>query len=113
MHRSLGDFVEHDAADVLALEFTLGFQQLVQMPGNGFALAVRVGCEVQRLGFLQGARNGVDVLLIALDHLVLHRKVVGGIDGAFLRHQVAHMAVGSQHLEVLAEVLLDGLHLPR
>jgi hypothetical protein len=51
--------------------------------------------------------------LVALDHLVLHREVVRRVDRAFLGHQVAHVAVGGQHLEVLAEVLLDGLRLGR
>ena len=31
-HRVLGDFVEHDALHVLALELALGFEELMQMP---------------------------------------------------------------------------------
>ena len=54
------------------------------------------------LGLLQRAGDGLDVLLVALDDAVLHREVVLGIDRAFLGHQVAHVAIGGQHLEVLA-----------
>jgi hypothetical protein len=53
------------------------------------------------------------VLLIALHHLIFHGEVVLGIDGPFLRHEIAHVAIGGQHLEILAEVLLDGLRLGR
>ena len=51
--------------------------------------------------------------LVALDQLVLHREAVVGIDRAFLRHQVAHVAIGGQHLEILAQVFLDGARLGR
>ena len=112
-HRVLGDLVEHHALHVLALELALRLQELVQMPGDGLALAVGVGREEQRLGLLQRARDGVDVLLVALDHLVLHREVVLRVDRAFLRHEIAHVAVRGEHLEVLAEVFLDGLRLGR
>jgi len=49
--------------------------------------------------------------LIPFDHLILHGEVMLGIDGAFFRHQVANVTVGGEDFEVLAEVLLDGLHL--
>ena len=65
------------------------------------------------LGLRQRARDGLDVTLVLLEHLVLHGVAVVGIDRAFLRHQVAHVAVGGEHLEVPAEVLLDGLGLGR
>ncbi len=53
------------------------------------------------------------MLLVALDHAVFHGETVLGIYGAFLRHQIAHVAIRSQHLEILAEILLDGLRLGR
>jgi hypothetical protein len=31
-----------------------------------------------------------------------------GIDRAFFRHEIAHVAVAGEHLVILAEVLLDG-----
>ena len=48
-HRVLGDLVEHDPLHLLALQRPLRLQQFVQVPGYGFALAVRVGREIQRL----------------------------------------------------------------
>ena len=112
-HRVLGDLVEHDALHVLALERALGLQQLVQMPGDGLALAVRVGREIQRFRLLQRSRYGIDMLLIAFDDLILHGEMTLRIDGALFRHQIPHVTVGGEHLEVLAEVLLDGLRLGR
>ncbi len=67
LHFALGDLVEHHAFDFLALEVAALFEQLAQVPGDGFAFAVRVGREIEVLGFLQRARDGVDVFFVALD----------------------------------------------
>ena len=105
--RILGDLVEHHAVRGLALELAAFLEDLVQVPGDRLALAVRVGRQHQRRRFLQRLGDGGDVLLVALDQPVLHREVVVGIDRAFLRHQVAHVPVGGEHFVVLAQVLLD------
>jgi hypothetical protein len=81
------------------------------VPGDRLALAVRVGGEVERAGFLQRARDGIHVALVLLQHLVFHGVAALGIDRALLRHQVAHVAVGSEHVELAAQILLDGLGL--
>ena len=105
------DLVEHHAMHVLAVERAQLFQQLGQVPGDRFAFAVRVGREVQRVGLLQRARDRLHVLLVLVEDLIAHRELALRIDGAFLRHEVAHVTIGSQHLEILAEILLDGLRL--
>ncbi len=110
-HRVLGDFVKYYSLYLFALEGTFRLQQLVQVPRNGLALPVRVGGEEQGLRFLERARNGVHVLLISFHHLILHGEVMLGVDGAFFRHQIAHMAIRGEDFEVLAEVFLDGLRL--
>ena len=51
-HRLLGDGVEHHAADRLVLQHALALQHFEHMPGNGLALAVRVGGEDQPVGIL-------------------------------------------------------------
>ena len=53
------------------------------------------------------------MLFIALDEPVLHGEIVVGIDRAFLGHQIAHVPVGSQHLVVFAQILLDRARLGR
>ena len=40
-------------------------------------------------------------------------EIVLGIDCAFLGNEITHVAIGGQHLEILAEVFLDGLRLGR
>jgi hypothetical protein len=83
------------------------------VPGNRFTLAVRVGREIDGRGFLSGLHDLVDVLLVLVDELVLHREAVLGIDGAFLRHEIANVAVRRQHLEIASEVFLDRARLGR
>src|SRR5438105_7968576 len=51
------------------------------------------------------------MFFIALYELVAHGEIVVGIDGAFLGHQIADMAVRGQNFKVLSQVLLDCLRL--
>ena len=92
---------------VLADQLIARLQDLLQMPGDRLALAVGIRCEIQGFGLAQCARDGIDVPRALLELLVLHRKAMIGIDRAFLRHEVAHVPVGGEHIEVLAQVLLD------
>ncbi len=87
------DLVEHDAMDVFALQVTARIQYLSQVPCDGLALAIGVGCQVKRFRFAQRARDGIDVALVFLEHLVFHGVALLGIDGAFLGHEVADVPV--------------------
>ena len=111
LDRRLGDLVEHHALQDLALEQPLGLEDFRQMPGDGLPLAVRVGCEVDGVGFLDRLGDGVDVLGVALDEFVLHGERVVGVHGALLGHQIAHVAVGGEHFEVLAKVFFQRFRL--
>ena len=94
------------AGQIAALE-----QQLVQMPRDGLALAVRVGGQIQGFGFAQRFGNSLDVLFVALDNAVAHAEVIGRVDRTFLGDEIAHVAIGGEHLEILTQVFLDGLRL--
>jgi hypothetical protein len=78
------------------------------MPGNRFAFAVEVGCEVDGIGLARGRDDFPHVLLLALDQLVGHREVVVRVDRAVLRGQVADMPVGRQDLESPSQIPVDG-----
>ena len=105
------DFVEHHAMHVLAVEIAARLQDLLEVPGDRLALAIRVGRQIQRLRLVQRARDGLDVPLVLVEQLVLHPKAVVGIDRALLGHQVTHVPVGGEHLEIAAQILLDRLGL--
>ena len=109
----LGDFVEHHAVHCLVLELLAALQQLVQVPGDGLTLAIGVGREIEGVGILELGGDRLDVLVIAVDHLVFHGEVIARVDRAFLGHQVAHVTIGGQDLEVLAQVFFDRLRLGR
>src|SRR5581483_7409631 len=81
------------------------------MPGDCLALAIRVGRQVQGSRLAQRSRDRVDVALVLLQDLVLHRVVAIGIDGALLGHQITNVTIGGENFKVLAKVLLDGLRL--
>jgi acetyl-CoA/propionyl-CoA carboxylase biotin carboxyl carrier protein len=62
LHRGLGDGVEGDAFDALALQRLLLIQRLEHVPGNRLAFAIRVGCEDQMVSVLHRVGDGFDVL---------------------------------------------------
>ena len=81
------------------------------MPGDGFAFAVGVGGQIQRVGVAQRFFDGLHMLGVAIDRLIRHRKAALGVDGAFFGYQVAHVAVGGQYVKLLAQVFVDGARL--
>ncbi len=107
VHRVFGDLVEHHALDQLVLGQLLVLENLGDMPGNRFALAVRVGCQINRIRRLDRLGNRIHMPGVALDHLILHGEIVFGIDSAGFRHQIAHVAVRSQHFKILIQIFLQ------
>ena len=72
----LGDFVEYDPANGLALDVG-GFEEV---PGDGFALPVGVGSQVYGFGALGGLGELLDGVLLVLWDFVGRCEVFGNID---------------------------------
>ena len=107
--RLLGDGVEHHALDLLVLQRALFLQHLQHVPGDGLALAIRVGGENQAVGVLQGLGDVVEPAGRLGVDLPDHLEIGVGIDGAVLRRQVADMAERGQNLVGRAQILVDRL----
>ena len=86
-------------------------QNLLDMPRDRLALAVRVGGEEEVLGAFQRPGDLLDALLGAVVDFPGHGEVFVGLHRAVLRRQIADMAVAREDGEVLAEILVDGLRL--
>ena len=108
LHRVLGHRVEHHAVDALVLEELLGLEDLVDVPGNRLAFAIRVGGEDQRVGVLDGAADLAEALGGLGVDLPSHVKIVVRIDRAVLGREVADVPERSVHFITLAQVLVDG-----
>ncbi len=110
-HRRFRHFVEDDALDIDTLQGAALLQDFLDMPGNGFSLAIGVGGEIKALGALDGARD----LAHPLGCLVLdfpgHGEVLIGPHRAILGREVADMAIARQDRIALAEIFVDGLRL--
>src|SRR6185437_2135488 len=79
-----GDLIEGHAMNALAAELAARMQDLLQMPGDGLPLAVRVRGQIKRFGLAQAACDRLDMTLVLLEHLVLHAEAVVGVDSALL-----------------------------
>ena len=90
----LSNFVEHDAALIVRIDF----QQMGQMPGNGFPFAVRVRCQIDFF------RADVFVLqvfdeLALIPHIRIRRyKTVFDIDTELIARQIAQVAAAGHDL---------------
>ena len=103
----LGDFVEHDAARAFGLQP----QHLVQVPGDGFPLAVLIGGQPHHVGLPGGLLQLGHELLLIGRHLVLRRVAVLEVDVDAPVGQVAHVPEAGHHVVVLPQEFLDGLGL--
>src|SRR5437870_706467 len=107
--RLLRDLVEQHAVDVLRPRAEL----LRDVPGDGFALAVGVGRQVDVLLVLGRLLDVLEHLRLALDDVVLGREVALDVDPELRLGQVHHVADGGLHLVVPPEVLAERLGLGR
>ena len=86
-------------------------QQIFQMPGDGFALAVRVGCKVDAARALRSLTQICDDLFLSLERLILRLKIVFNIDAQRALWQITQMSHAGLDLIVGAEVFSDGFGL--
>ena len=112
-HRVLGDRVEHDPVDPLVLQELLVLEDLVDVPGDRLALAVRVGRQDDPVGVLDRSADLAQPLGGLGVDLPAHGEIVVGIDRAVLGREVAHVAERGINVVVLAQILVDGLRLGR
>ncbi len=94
LNRPLRDLVEDHAMHGLGVEHLAILEHFEDVPRDRFALAVGVGRQIHRIGSLDGLDDLLDVLLVLVDELVLHREAMLWIDGAFLRHEVTDVTIG-------------------
>ena len=98
LDRVLGDGVEHHAVDALVLQEFLAREDLVDVPGDRLALAIRVGRQDDPLGALDRDADVAEAFGRLGVDLPAHGEVVVRIDRAVLGREVAHMAEGGVEL---------------
>ncbi len=67
------------------------------MPGNGLTFAIRVGCENDAIGPLDGVGDLGKPLGTLAVRLPVHGEIFVRADGAILRRQITHMAIGGKN----------------
>ena len=105
----LGDLVEGDPVGLVVGQA----EQLLQMPGNGFALPVRVGGQIDGFALLGRLLQIADDVLFALDGLVVGQEALLHIHADLALGQVPDVAHGGLHLKPGAQIFSDGLGLGR
>ena len=78
------------------------FKDLIDVPGNSLALAVEIGCEIDRLRLSRRFNNRIDMLFAAFAKFITHTEIIVGIDGTVLGRQITYMAIGGKYLEIVS-----------
>ena len=106
-HHPLGNFIKGDPVGLLVREI----QQLLQMPGDGLPLPVRVRCQIDGLHPCGILLQFLDQLFLAPDRDVVRLKVMLQIHAHFALGQVPQMAHAGLYQIVRAQVFSNGLRL--
>ncbi len=88
LYSSVRDLVKDDPLRTGFIDFS----SLHQMPGNGFALAIWIGREVNLRGVLHRFAQILHGIALIVGHTILRLEVVLDIDRKLRDEQVAHMA---------------------
>ena len=88
-------------------------QNVRQMPADGLALAVRVGCQQDAVALFGLGLQLLDELLLALDGDIFRCIAIFDINAQRAGGQVAHMAHTGRDLVAAAQILANGLGLGR
>ena len=109
-HRLLGDRVEGHAVHLLGQRL-LRPQHFLHVPADRFPFAIGVGGQDQAVGLLRLVGDGLELLALVAIIFPRHGKAVVRIHRPVLRRQVADMAIAGEHMEIAAQIFLDGLRL--
>ncbi len=104
-----GDLVEGDPEGLVARQP----QQLLQMPGDGLPLPVRVGGQKDTLTLFSGLFQIGNDILFPLDGLVVHGEILLHIHADLALGQVPDMAHGGLDLIARSQIFGNGLGLGR
>ena len=109
LHALFGDLVKGHAVRLVGVQP----QNVCQMPADGFALTVRVGCQQHAVCVFGLALQFLDELFLAFDADVLWGIAVLHIDAQLGSGQVTDMAHACGDLVIIAQILANGFRLSR
>ena len=109
LHALFGDLVKGHAVGLVGVQP----QDIGQMPADGFALTVRVGCQQNAVGLLGFCLELLDELGFILDIDVLGGVVMFHVDAQLGLRQVPDVAHAGRDLVILAQIFANGLRLCR
>ena len=106
-HHPLGNLVEGDPMSL----FVGQVQQLLQMPGDGFALAVRVRCQIDGLHLIGGGTQLLNQLFLAPHGDIVRLKIMLQINAHFTLGQIPQVTHAGFYQVIRAKIFSDCLRL--
>ena len=111
--RAARDLVELHPIHGLLLKHAPLREELRDVPRDRFALAVRIGGEIEGARPPHRPDDRLHVGFRPRHQIEVHGKAALGLDRAARGNEIAHVPVGREHREVGVEILSDGASLRR
>ena len=108
--RLFRDLVEGDPGNLL-VRGLIELERGLEVPGDRFALPVRVRCQIDAVRLFDQLAQARQELSLAADRDVFGLIIMFDIDAHLTLGEVAYMSVGRRHLIRGPQKLLDRLHL--
>ena len=104
----LGNLVKDHPLHVFALELSALFQLVLDVPRDGFSLAIGVGCENELIVVLQRFFYIFQTLIAVGLHQPRHFKIIVRVNRSIFCGQVPDVSEACENFEILAQILIDG-----
>ena len=104
LHHLLGDLVEGDPVGLAVRQV----QQLLQVPGNGLSLPVRVRCQIDRIRLFGGGLQFLNEGLFAPNRQIFRGEIMLQIHAHSAFRQIPQMAHAGFHHIIGPQVFADG-----
>ena len=102
-HTALGDLIEGHTVLIVEIQP----QDIGQMPGDGLAFPVRVGCQIDLVALFRLLLQRRDKLLLVLHFNVVRFEAVFDVHADLALGQVADVSHGRHHFIAGTEIFLD------
>ncbi len=106
-HRALCNLIKGDAVYLLPLQL----QRVIQMPGDRFALPVRIRCQIDLLGFFYFFSESGENIALSPDRNIFQFKIIFRRKAKLTLWQITNMSVARHHLIVCPQKFFDRFHL--
>ena len=109
LNAGFGNLIKGNAVFILYIQF----QNISQMPGNCFSLAVRVGCQIDFIRLFSGGLQALNGIRLFTNIQIFRGKIMFYIDTEGTFGKIPYMSHRSHDLIIFPQIFFNGFRLCR